>query len=72
MMMGATGIMISMQYQKEILKKMSLKKIAQNNQINYKDFFSRNEVILHWKSIYLIYHNVILIEKYVNISVGAS
>lgn len=39
MMMGATGIMISMQYQKEILKKMSLKKIAQNNQINYKDFF---------------------------------
>lgn len=72
MMMGATGIMISMYYQKEILKKMSLKKIAQNNQINYKVFFSRNEVILHWKSIYLIYHNVILIEKYVNISVGAS
>lgn len=39
MMMGATGIMISMQYQKKNFKKMSLKKIAQNNQINYKVFF---------------------------------
>lgn len=51
---------------------MSLRKIAQNNQIIRKIFFSRNEVILHWKSIYLIYHNVILKEKYVNISAGAS